>query len=37
MAGFSGEMVEEESTMAGLSGEDGRGGKHDGWFKRGRW
>ena len=28
-------MVEEESMKVGLNREDGRGGKHEGWFVHG--
>ena len=30
-------MVEEENMMVGSSGEDGRGGKHDGWIQLRGW
>ena len=29
-------MVEEVSMKVGLSREDGRGGKHEGWLEQGR-
>ena len=30
-------MVEEDDMKVGLSREDGRGGRHEGWFEQGRW
>ena len=30
-------MVEEVSMKVGLSREDGRGGKHEGWFEHEIW